>query len=57
MAIVGGAVMPLVQAFFADRIGLLPSFAVPLVCYLYIVWFGARGYRTDHPSTAPAGNA
>jgi len=47
MAIVGGAVMPLVQAFFADRVGLLPSFAVPLVCYLYIVWFGARGYRAD----------
>lgn len=54
MAIVGGAVMPLVQAFFADRIGLLPSFAVPLVCYLYIVWFGARGYRTDERVAQPA---
>lgn len=49
MAIVGGALMPLLQASFADRIGLLPSFAIPLVCYLYIVWFGARGYRADHP--------
>ncbi|WP_236174660.1 L-fucose:H+ symporter permease [Pseudomonas pseudonitroreducens] len=57
MAIVGGAVMPLVQASFADRIGLLPSFAVPLVCYLYIVWFGARGYRVDQPSTVATGNA
>lgn len=57
MAIVGGAVMPLVQAFFADRIGLLPSFAVPLVCYLYIVWFGARGYRADLPSAASADHA
>jgi len=54
MAIVGGAVMPLVQAFFADRIGLLPSFAVPLVCYLYIVWFGARGYRADERVAQPA---
>lgn len=57
MAIVGGAVMPLVQAFFADRIGLLPSFAIPLVCYLYIIWFGVRGYRADQPATAPARNA
>ncbi|MCP1650239.1 L-fucose:H+ symporter permease [Pseudomonas nitroreducens] len=57
MAIVGGAVMPLVQASFADRIGLLPSFAVPLVCYLYIVWFGVRGYRVDQPSTVATGNA
>ncbi|MBB4863134.1 FHS family L-fucose permease-like MFS transporter [Pseudomonas nitritireducens] len=54
MAIVGGAVMPLVQAFFADHIGLLPSFAVPLVCYLYIIWFGVRGYRADDGVTQPA---
>ncbi|MNM76342.1 L-fucose-proton symporter [compost metagenome] len=47
MAIVGGALMPLIQAFFADRIGLLHSFAIPLLCYLYIAWFGARGYRVD----------
>lgn len=47
MAIVGGALVPLVQGFFADHIGLLQSFAIPLVCYLYICWFGARGYRAD----------
>ncbi|KAF1052017.1 MAG: L-fucose-proton symporter [Stenotrophomonas maltophilia] len=47
MAIVGGALVPLVQGFFADHIGLLLSFAVPLVCYVYISWFGAQGYRTD----------
>lgn len=57
MAIVGGAVMPLVQAFFADRIGLLPSFAIPLVCYLYIVWFGAKGYRADERATQRPANA
>lgn len=47
MAIVGGALVPLLQGFCADRIGLLYSFAIPLVCYLYISWFGARGYRAD----------
>ncbi|SDH81774.1 sugar MFS transporter [Pseudomonas panipatensis] len=47
MAIVGGALVPLLQGFFADHIGLLYSFAIPLVCYLYISWFGARGYRAD----------
>ncbi|MCP8467155.1 sugar MFS transporter [Pseudomonas sp. ZM23] len=57
MAIVGGAVMPLVQAFFADRIGLLHSFAIPLLCYLYIAWFGAKGYRADEPATRHAANA
>ncbi|WP_371228548.1 sugar MFS transporter [Pseudomonas sp. QE6] len=57
MAIVGGAVMPLVQAFFADRIGLLHSFAVPLLCYLYIVWFGAKGYRADERAAQRPANA
>lgn len=45
MAIVGGAIVPVIQGFFADRIGLLQSFAVPLVCYLYIVYYGLRGHR------------
>ncbi|TCP10640.1 FHS family L-fucose permease-like MFS transporter [Crenobacter luteus] len=53
MAIVGGALVPLVQAFFADRIGLLYSFAVPLLCYLYIVYYGARGHNPDY-GAAPA---
>jgi MFS transporter, FHS family, L-fucose permease len=45
MAIVGGAIVPVVQGFFADHIGLLPSFVVPLVCYLFIVFYGLRGHR------------
>ncbi len=45
MAIVGGAIVPVVQAALADHLGILASFAVPLVCYLYIVHFGARGHR------------
>ncbi len=44
MAIVGGAIVPVVQGYFADTIGLLPSFVVPVVCYAYIVYYGLRGY-------------
>ncbi|WP_274571279.1 sugar MFS transporter [Neisseria leonii] len=44
-AIVGGAVVPVVQGLAADRFGLLVSFAVPVVCYLYILFFGLKGYR------------
>lgn len=47
MAIVGGAIIPVVQGFAADRVGILPSFIVPLVCYLYIVYYGLKGYRAD----------
>ncbi len=46
-AIVGGAIMPVVQGFFADHIGLLPSFFVAAGCYCYIVFFALKGYRSD----------
>jgi FHS family L-fucose permease-like MFS transporter len=42
MAIVGGAVVPFVQGMFADTIGLQPSFMVPAVCYLFILYFGMK---------------
>ncbi|WP_290869631.1 sugar MFS transporter [Aquabacterium sp.] len=45
MAIVGGAVVPLLQAVLADEVSLLLSFVVPLVCYVYISFYGAKGYR------------
>ncbi|WAT02381.1 L-fucose:H+ symporter permease [Rouxiella chamberiensis] len=48
MGIVGGAVMPIVQAAVADHVSLLVSFVVPLVCYIYIAWYGCRGYRPGH---------
>jgi len=41
MAIVGGAVIPEVQAILADRlVGLHAAFLVPAICYLYIVFYG-----------------
>lgn len=42
MAIVGGAVVPFIQGFFADVLGVQMSFFVPAVCYAYILYFGAR---------------
>jgi FHS family L-fucose permease-like MFS transporter len=45
MAIVGGAVVPLVQGALADAVGLQLSFALPLVCYGYIVYYGVAGWR------------
>ncbi|HVD99014.1 MAG TPA: sugar MFS transporter [Cytophagaceae bacterium] len=46
-AIVGGAIIPVIQASLADSpgIGLRIAFIVPAVCYLYIVWFGAKGHE------------
>ena len=62
MAIVGGAIVPLLQALVADHVGLLVSFAVPLVCYVYIAHYGAAGHRpvaveSDAAEPPPAGAA
>ncbi|MFC0250976.1 sugar MFS transporter [Massilia consociata] len=53
MAIVGGAVVPFVQGMFADTIGLQPSFMVPAVCYLFILYFGVK-YANLHKEKAAA---
>jgi FHS family L-fucose permease-like MFS transporter len=47
MAIVGGAIIPLLQGFLADRIGVQLSFALPLLCYVYIAHYGYRGSRVS----------
>ncbi|MBI1834923.1 MAG: sugar MFS transporter [Burkholderiales bacterium] len=40
MAIVGGALVPFAQGYIADVVSLQWSFFVPLLCYLYIFYFG-----------------
>src|SRR4030095_4592213 len=45
MAIVGGAIMPVIQGTLADRIGIQHAFFVPVICYLYIVFYGLSGSR------------
>ena len=42
-AIVGGAVLPVIQGAVADFTTVQLSFAVPAVCYGYIAWYALRG--------------
>jgi MFS transporter, FHS family, L-fucose permease len=42
-AIVGGAVIPPLYGALADRVGLQVAFLIPILCYLYIIYYGARG--------------
>ncbi len=51
MAIVGGAVLPLLQGVLADRIGLHYSFLLPVICYMYIIFYGHIGSRLRDPVT------
>ena len=45
MAIVGGAVIPVLQGALADRIGIHHAFILPLLCYLYIAYYGLSGHK------------
>jgi FHS family L-fucose permease-like MFS transporter len=42
-AIVGGALIPLLQGVVADMVGIQLSFIVPMLCYIYIGWYALRG--------------
>ena len=44
MAIVGGALIPLLQGYFADTIGIHHAFFIPVICYLYIMYYGIKGH-------------
>lgn len=47
MAIVGGAILPLIQGVIADHIGLQHAFFVPVVCYLYILFYAVSGSKPN----------
>jgi FHS family L-fucose permease-like MFS transporter len=40
VAIVGGAIIPEIQGVLADNIGIHHAFIIPILCYLYIAYFG-----------------
>jgi len=44
-AIVGGAIIPVAQGAIADRIGIHHAFVLPVLCYLYIIYYGFRGSK------------
>ena len=54
MAIVGGAIIPLAQGWIADKIGIHHAFFLPVICYLYILFFALSGSKpnSQRPSTA-----
>lgn len=54
-AILGGALIPLLQGYVADHIGIHHAFFLPALCYLYICYFGFKGskVRSVKPADEP----
>jgi len=47
MAIVGGALLPVIQGVIADQVGLHHAFILPVLCYLYILYYGLSGSKPN----------
>ncbi|NOT93753.1 MAG: L-fucose:H+ symporter permease [Ferruginibacter sp.] len=49
MSIVGGAIMPPIFAYISDVTNNIQyGYIVPLVCFLFIIYFGWKGYRVKN---------
>jgi FHS family L-fucose permease-like MFS transporter len=55
MAILGGAIIPVIQGAIADHIGIQKALFTPVLCYLYLVYFGYYCWRhLGHVEAGPA---
>ncbi len=48
MGVLGAALIPLLQGFVADKIGIHHAFFLPALCYVYICYYGFRGSKVRH---------
>lgn len=49
-AVLGAALIPLLQGFVADHIGIHHAFIIAALCYVYICYFGFSGSKIHVPS-------
>ena len=47
-AISGGAVVVVIQGLLIDKTSWTTAFLIPVVCYLYIIFYGINGYKSKH---------
>jgi MFS transporter, FHS family, L-fucose permease len=51
-AIVGGAIIPELQGLLADKIGIHHAFFLPVLCYIYILFYALKGSGAPQPQQA-----
>ena len=45
MAVAGGAFFPLLMGLISDQTNIQIAYAVPMLCFLVVAWYGWRGHR------------
>jgi MFS transporter, FHS family, L-fucose permease len=51
MAILGGAVLPAIMGRISDATSIRTAFVVPLICYIYVLYFAVDGYKPGKAGT------
>jgi len=54
MSIIGGALIPAVMGKISDVSNIQAAFIMPLICYVYVIYFAVRGYKTNEMLMSPA---
>ena len=45
MAVVGGAIIPVLIGWVVDQSSYQVALIIPVICYLYIAWYGVSGSK------------
>ncbi|MGB6194364.1 MAG: sugar MFS transporter [Terracidiphilus sp.] len=51
-AVVGGAIIPALIGYVADKAGIQHSFVIPALCYLFIAYYGLWGSKPSRTASA-----
>ena len=55
MAIIGGAFTPLMMGIISDKTkNMQIAYIMPMICFLFILYFGVKGYKNKQPQSAIA---
>lgn len=52
LGIVGGAIVPPLMGYISDISNIRYSFIIPLICYVYLLFFAIRGHRVNIQGTS-----
>ena len=57
MSIIGGALIPALMGKISDLSNIQKAFTVPLLCYLYVIYFAVHGYKPNAVSAVAGSSA
>ena len=57
MSIIGGAIFPAIMGRISDASNIQTAFLIPLICYVYILYFALSGYKPAMVASSAAATA